>query len=173
MKKHFLLLLLIPFFAGCDMLSELTKIDLPLSQSITIPQATPKNVETVITTPDVETGIESILASYNVTTDLIQSVSFKEMKLTSTTGDMTFLKNLEIWISAEGLDDKKIAWVTDVPETTGTSITLTVSNDDLQTFILKDKFKLKFKTTTDKDLTANQDITIDMKFTIDLKVLGL
>ncbi len=173
MKKHFLLLLLIPFFAGCDMLGELTKIDLPLSQSLTIPKATPANVETIITTPAIETGIESVLASYNVTTDLIQAVSFKEMKLTSTTGNMTFLKNLEIWISAEGLDDKKIAWVTDVPETTGTSIDLTVSTDDLQTYILKDKFTLKFKTTTDKVLDADQNITMDMKFTIDLKVLGL
>lgn len=174
MKKVFLMLAIISFLAGCDALSELTKIDLPLSQTVTIQKGIPINVEAPpIKTPDINTDIESTLSTYNVSADLVESVSFKSMKLTLTDGsDFGFLKKIEIWISAEGLEAKKIAWIDEVPASPGSSITLNVSKDDLKPFIMKDKFSMTLKITNDELLTTDKNIKIDMNFTLDLKVLG-
>lgn len=173
MKKVFLLLAVIPFLAGCDALSELTKIDLPLSQTVTIPKETPKDVEVQIKTPDVTTDIESTLSSYNVSSDLIESVSFKSLKLSLTDGNLSFLKKIEIWISAEGLEAKKIAWMDDVPASAGSSITMNVSKDDLKPFVLKDKFSMTLKVTNDEQLTVDKSVKVEMDFTLDLKILGM
>jgi hypothetical protein len=174
MKKLFLVFAIIPFLTGCNFLSDLTKIDLPLSQTVTIPKATPANIEATIKTPDVTTDIESTLSSYNVTTDLIESVSFKGMKLTSSDeSSLSYLKKVEIWISADSLESKKIAWIDEVSASPGSSVTLNVSTDDLKSYVLKDKFSMMLKVTNDEQLIADKNIKVDMDFTLDLKVLGL
>lgn len=176
MKKIFLLMLIVPLFAGCDALSDLTKIPVPISQTFTIPALTPANTEIPITTPEIETNIDSIMSVYNINSDVIESVTFEEMKLSVSSGTLDYLSSIEVDMtvsdSTQGEITKKIAWI-DVPENAGTSLTLTVSGDDLKDYILKEKFKLTFKVKTDEVLSESKDILANMKFELDLKVLGL
>jgi hypothetical protein len=159
---------------GCNELSSLTKLEVPSSQTITLP-ATPILLnEAIVRTPNVQ--IDSLLTVYNINSDLIQAISLKKMDLTLTApagGDLTYLKSLKIYIVADGLADVKIAGVDSVPDNTGSVLSLPVETVDLKDFMMKDKFQLKIVMSTDKTTAVEQQLKVDMKLMLDLKILGL
>lgn len=173
MKKIILsVLLIIPFLTGCDALGELTKVPLPISQSITIP-ATPIIGSQNIETPSIETGIDSVLKSAGVSSDFVEKITLSKMEfsLSSSTDDLSFLKDVNIYIVSSGKENVKIASATNVGEVNPLKFkTLDV---DIKSFILGDSFKLKLEISTDKPFTSAKEIEIDMEFLLDLKVLGM
>lgn len=172
MKKNFLaLLLVIPFFTGCDMLGELTKLPLPISHTITIPAA-PTPESKTIETPTIETGLDSVLTEAGITTDFIENIKLTKMQFSiSGSDDLSFLGSLDIYISSPGKDDIKIASASNVGNVT--ELTCTTQDVDIKSFIMGDSFKLKVDYTTDEALNAEKEIQIDMEFTLDLKVMGM
>ena len=96
------------------------------------------------------------------------------MKITAPEGEtFDFLRSIKIYISAEGLDEKMIAWKTDMKDDGATTITLDTSDDNLKDYILKDSFQLRTETVTDQLLTHDTDIEIDAVFWVDAKILGV
>ena len=177
MKKYlFSLLMIVPFLAGCESLSKLTQFDLPFTQSITVP-VTPAlaiGIPFPLTTPEIDTNIDSVLNSYGVETDFVEKIALKEMKFTvsSPSGeDLSFLDDVTIYLTASGADDIKVASATDV--STATPLVLTIENVDLKNYLLKDKFALKIVATADEATTVEHKVDISMKFGFDIKVLGL
>lgn len=173
MKKFlFSMLILVPFLSSCDALSELTKIPLPFEQSITIP-AIPAKGSTSIETPDIETGIDSVLNEAGISTDLIEGITLSKMEfaLSSSSDDLSFLDDVDIYISTSGKDDVKIATATNVGDVS--TLKFTVLDVDIKDFIMGDKFKLKVDIKTDEALLAQKEVDIKMEFILDLKVMGL
>lgn len=172
MKKLFILLV-IPILAGCDMFSDLTKIPLPVSQSIDFPITKIANDSITINTPEVNTGIESVLSTYSITTDLIQEVKFNDLKITTTGNDLTYLKKVEIYITSDSLVSKKIAWIDEFSSSPGKSVSLNVTTDDLKSYLLKNKFGMMIKVWTDELISTKQTLNLEMNFTLDVKLLGM
>lgn len=173
MKKLFWsVLLIIPFLTGCDMLGELTKIPLPITQSITIP-ATPVPGSQTIETPVIETGLDSVLNESGASSDFIEEVKLSKMEFSISNGseDLSFLKDVNIYISATGKDDVKIASATNVGNVT--ELKFTTQDVDIKSFILGESFKLKIEVSTDEALSSATEIQLDMVFMMDLKVLGM
>jgi hypothetical protein len=82
-----------------------------------------------------------------------------------------FLKDITLYINADGLGETEIAFAKDVPDNIGTELELTVTGNNLRDYIVKDKFTIRVETVTDK--TVNQEIKIDLgsKFHIIADVL--
>lgn len=177
MKKYlFSLLMIVPFLSGCESLSELTQFDLPFTQSVTVPvtPAIALGIPITLNTPEIKTNIDSVLSSYSIETDFVEKIALKEMKLTvsSPAGeDLSFLKDITIYLTANGTDDVKVASATDISTTT--PLLLTVENVDLKSYLLKDKFALKIVVSGDEVTTVEHKVNIDMIFAFDAKVLGL
>lgn len=179
MKKYlFSLLMIVPFLSGCESLSELTQFDLPFTQSVTVPPISTEflalGMPITLSTPEIETDIDSVLGSYGVETDFVEKIALKEMTFTvsSPSGeDLSFLDDVTIYLTASGAEDVKVASATDVSTTT--PLTLTIENVDLKNYLLKDKFALKIKATADEATTVEHKVDISMKFGFDIKVLGL
>ena len=176
MKKYLITLaIVVPLLIGCKALNNLTKFDLPFSKSFTLPALPVAGTPPALEIKGIETHIDSVLKSYNLSADKIQSVTLTKMEFTLSSpadGDLSFLKSVEIFITAEGLDQVKIAGITNVPD--GTKVlSLTAEDVDLKNFILKDKFGLKIVTTTDKKTDVEQKIDMDLNFLADLKILGI
>ena len=179
MKKYlFSLLMIVPFLSGCESLSKLTQFDLPFSQSITVPPITTEflalGIPITLNTPEIKTNIDSVLNSYSLETDFVEKITLKEMKLTvsSPAGeDLSFLKDITIYLTASGTDDVKVASATDVSTTT--PLLLAVENVNLKSYLLKDKFALKIVVSGDEVTTVEHKVNIDMIFAFDAKVLGL
>ena len=175
MKKYlFLLFIIIPFLSGCESLHELTKVDFPFSQSVTIPANPIVGIPITVSTPDMEANVDSILDEYNIETKMIDKITLKNLKLTLSApsdGDLSFIDDIEVYISASGLDNVKIASAENVGDVS--TLDLKVANANLKEYLLKDKFSLQFKAATDEATLVDHRIKIDMKVTFDLNILGL
>lgn len=164
--------------SSCDKLDKLTQFDLDYQTSVTIKSATIVNINTPFNfyTPAITTNSESELEVNDSRKDLVEQIRVKElkMKITAPEGQtFDFLKSIKIYINAEDLDEKMIAWKTDMTDDGATTITLETADDNLKDYILKDSFQLRTETVTDQALTQDTDIEIDAVFWVDAKILGI
>ncbi len=169
MKKNIflpLLLTAILFTFSCD---KLLTFDISDSTTITI-DANPLPFESPveIPTPDVTTNSESEFAQNDTKVDLVKEIILKRLALTITSpSDKTFsfLKSIEIYISAEGEDETKLAWNNDV-RSDAKSIELETTSEPLDRYVKKDSYKLRTTVTTRETLTQSVDIKIDFTFQV-------
>lgn len=170
--------LLVAFFAlvSCDKLDELTKFDIEYKSNVTIPSTVGIDVPFDVFTPDVETNSESKFEVNDTRKDLIEEIRLKELVLNITSpddADFSFLESIVIYISAEGLDEIKIAEEVEVDPNTGNSLDVDVVDVDLKEYIKKDEFNLRLETVTDEVISRDHEIEVNSTFFVDAKILGL
>lgn len=177
MKKQIsILILLVIIIYGCDEISKLTHFNQEYDQTVEIPAIAGIDVPLEIKTPNIESNSESSFSVNNTHKNLIENVELTEMIMTVSTpsdGDFSFIKSIYIYISAENLDQIKIAWKEDISDTIGNILELETSDTDLQNYIKKDSFDLKFTTITDEIISTDYSIDIHSVFFVDAKILGL
>jgi hypothetical protein len=176
--KNNLLTLFIAFavLVSCDVVDELTKFDLDIQSNYTVASTTLINSPIDFNTPDVTTDSESSFESNNTHKDLIESIKLKKIQLTidsPSDGDFNFLKEMHVYIEAEGVEEVEIANVFDLENTDSNTLELDVLGEELKAYIKEDNYTLRIKTITDETINQNHDITIDTKFRVDAKILGL
>lgn len=86
--------------------------------------------------------------------------------------EFDFLKDVEIYIDAEGLPELLLAAKNGITNSVGNEIELDVSNEDFKEYIKKDKFSLKMRTVTDEQLTEDVHIKSRSVFFVDAKLVG-
>ncbi|MFC0877421.1 hypothetical protein ACE01N_12545 [Saccharicrinis sp. FJH2] len=169
------LLLLIVTLAGCKELDKLTQFEMAYDETVTIPSATGVNLPFNIMSPDIETDYQSDFEVNDTRADLVETINLKSMKLTVNSplnGDFSFFKSVSIYLVADGLPEIKIAWKENIPDTIGSELELETTNEDIKSYIIKDKFSLKVNTVTDKLITSDYEINIHSVFGVDAKILG-
>lgn len=160
---------------GCEKIDELTQFNLEYTESVVIPTTPVVNLPISISTPDITTNIESQLAAYNTSTDLIEEISLTQFDLTLTapdTSELSFFKSVEVFINAEGLAETRIAWSDNVPDNVGQTLELETTTSDMKQYVLKDAFSLRISVETDKAINPDHEIDIYTKFFVDAKILG-
>ncbi len=106
---------------------------------------------------------------------MVEEISLKTLTLTLTDpseSNFSFLNEIHIYISAEGLDETEIAWKTNITDDTGVVLSLETTGVNLKDYILKDNFSLRVNTKTNKLLSADHYIDLDAAFFVDAKILG-
>ncbi|MCI4442792.1 MAG: hypothetical protein JHC39_04725 [Lentimicrobium sp.] len=170
-----LALVILVTLSGCKAIDSLTHFTIPFNTNVTIKSNLNIGSLPFIPTPPIPLETDQTFKSNNTAKELIEKAYIKTLKLTVLKPDgedFSILKNIEIYIAADGLDDVKVASLDLVP-TGKSSIDLNCSNADLKPFIMKDKFTLKIKTVTDEINTKDYDIQIDGSFWLDAKILGV
>ncbi|MFA7274357.1 MAG: hypothetical protein WC044_10830 [Crocinitomicaceae bacterium] len=174
MKKLILFsLLIVVALFSCKKLNKLTQFNLTYDESITIPSNSAINLPFVIQTPDMTTNSESTFEVNDTRKDLIQEIKLTQMVLTVNTpasGNYNFLKDIILYINADGLDEVKLAWQENIPNDSAKQLTLNVSNADIKEFIKKDKFNLRVVTTTDEVITTDYKIDLHYVLFVDAKL---
>jgi hypothetical protein len=176
LRKFLFPISLLLLFVGCDKLDELTKFDITYNQKATIPSSTGIDLPVDVFTPETETNSESEFIVNDTRKDLIEEIKLMELELviTSPTGaDFSFLKSIEIFISAEELSEIKIASLTDIPYDGSNRLILDTSDLDLKEYIKKDKFSLRLNTVTDELISTDHELDVNSTFFVDAKILGL
>ncbi|MEH6408689.1 MAG: lipoprotein [Leeuwenhoekiella sp.] len=176
MKKITLLLLTVLILSSCSAIDELTKFDIDYNSSVVVQSSSAVDLPFNVETPPMETNSESTFESNNTNKDLIEEIHLKSMKLTITDPadeDFSFLKSIEIFIKADGLDEVSIASLEEVPANAGSTLELDTSGTDIKAYIKQDSFTLRVSTVTDE--VIDKDISIDILsvFAIDAKILGI
>ncbi|MCC6286860.1 MAG: hypothetical protein IT249_03155 [Chitinophagaceae bacterium] len=161
---------------SCKKISKLTKFDINYSSETTIEAGVATLIPFDVNTPDVETQSEDQFAGHNTGKNLIQSITLKQLKISIISPEeqnFDFLKNIEVYISAEGQEEVKAAWKNDMADAAAKEIVLDISTADLKPYLMSNKYKLRLKTTTDKVLNKDVQIKIANTFLVDANVLGL
>ena len=176
MKRFFVGMGLIVLFLSCDKIDELTKFNIDYDSSVVIESSANISLPFDVLTPEMETNSESEFEVNDTRKDLIEEIILTELSLDITAPDnqdFSFLESIEVFISAEDLEEQRITYVEDVPDTVGTTLDLGTSDLDLKEYIKKDKFQLRLNTVTDKALTQDVHIDVHSVFFVDAKILGL
>ncbi len=160
---------------SCKSLDKLTQFNITNNAEVTIPATLGINIPIDIWTPDITTNSTSTFESNNTSKDLIDKIILKELKMEIQTDGMTwdFLKSIELYISAEGLDEKKIAWLDNIPKEGLKTIDLNTSDDDLKEYIKKDTYKLRIKSVTREIISEDVKVKVHSVYFVDAKILGI
>ena len=178
MRKLFLFFaLFMAILPSCKEVDKLTQFDLPVNQQFTLPGSLPVMNGFSFSTPDVETNYMSYFEMFNINTELVESICIKSatFKINKPqTADFSFLKSVEVYISADGLEPVLMASKKDVNTNVGNSLNLDVdSKVNLKDYVTKNNIKLNVKVTTVKATTEEYVVDTKLIFGVDAKVMGL
>jgi len=169
MKKKGILSILIIGIILTVSCKKLLTFDISDSTTTTIDaNILPFQLPVELPTPDVTTNSENEFAQNDTKVELVKEIILKKLVLTITSPNdktFSFLKSIEIYISADGEDEMKLAWNNDV-QSDAKSIELETTNSALDKYVKKDKYKLRTKVVTKETLTQSVDIKIDFTFQV-------
>ncbi len=163
------------WLGSCKKIDKLTQFEMGFTERVIIPSSTGINLPFNLFTPDVKTNSETTFEGKNTRKDLIEKIKLTKLDLSlqaPTGSDFSFLKSIEIFISAAGMDEIRIAWKENIPANVGSLLELETSTTDLKEYIKKDQFKLRVSTVTDEVLTADHQIDVKSLFFVDAKIIG-
>ena len=161
---------------ACEKLSELTQFTMDYEESIVIPSTIGLNLPFNLATPKIKTNSEEIFEFNNSRKDLAEEVVLEYLTLKITDpadADFSFLRSIEIFLSTESQKEIMVAWIYDIDNSIGNSITLETSAENLVPYIVQDDFTLRFSTVTDKIPLSDHHIDIRARFYVDARILGL
>ncbi len=177
MKFNFMLgMLLFSFFlSSCDKVDELTHFTMKQETETTIPSTLHVNVPINVWTPSIASNSTKTFESNNTHKNLIEEIILTNLELTISTegASWDFMKSIEIYISADGVQETKIAWLYDIPQTGLKKLKLETSKDDLKAYIKMDYYKLRTKTVTRQIISKDINVKINSSFYVDAKILGI
>ncbi len=177
MKKIVLLLSLFALaFASCEKVDKLTQFTINDQFETTIPAGIAALSPRDLNTPPVTSVADKELTMNNSRIDMIESVKLQELKLVifePTGRTFDFLKDIEIFIAAEGLDEKRIAYSLNMADDVTNTIRLSLDNVELEQYLKKGTYTIRMRVTTDKIINQDIKVRTTAKYFIDAKVLGL
>ncbi len=137
---------------------------------ITLPPTITPNLTLDMWTSAIPTNSEETFTNIKTNIDLIEAIRLTELKLNIISPELQsfdFIKSIEIYINAEGIEEKKIAWHDSVPQTGLSSIIMVTSEEDFKEYIDKDEYKLRCHIITYELVLANTNIEIKNTFFVD------
>lgn len=173
---HIIIIVLFTSVLGCKKVKKLTTFNMYYETAVVIPSSTGINLPFNLFSPDMPSDAEATFAVNDTRKDLIEQIKLSKLDLSLSSpsnSDFSFLKSIEIYISAEGLPEERIGWKENIPDDVGKVLSLDMSQTDLKEYIKKDTFKLKVKTVTDKIISSDHKVNIYSLFFVDAKVIGL
>ena len=166
--------ILIPLLLGCKKVGYV-QFNLDYQAAITIQSGAGISIPLSILTPDIESNSQSEFAINDTRKDKVENIRLTAMSLeiTSPNGqEFDFVEDLELFISADGVDEIVLAYVYDMDNSVGNFINITCSQSDFQEYIKKDKFTLRVRTVTDEYNLSDVDISINCTFRVNAKLIG-
>ncbi|NPA43674.1 MAG: hypothetical protein GXO27_06585 [Chlorobi bacterium] len=176
MKKTLWLLVMIASLVGCKKLDELTQFEVVYHSEAVIPATIPLQSPVDIPLPPVTTNTQQTFENHNTHKDLIEEIKLREVDLKITdpvNSDFSFLEDIEIYMSADGLPEIKIAWKYDIPDSVGNELELETTDEELKEYLKADSFDLRVRVTVDELITRDHTVDVKTVFFVNAKVLGI
>ncbi len=160
---------------SCKKLDEFTKFNLNYDATVVLPANSVINLPLNLFTPDITTNYEEQFSSNDTRKDLVQEITIDGINITvqSPQGQtLDFLKSIEVYISADGLDEIQVASKYNIPDGL-TMLELDYISDNLKDYITKESIKLRVKTVMDESLNQDTELKINTRFKVNAEILGV
>lgn len=158
---------------SCKKIEELTQFTLTYNQEFTVESNTVVNLPFNIVSPSVETNSESTFESEDTRKDLVEQIKLTSLELflkSPSDGSFNFLDEVELFINADGLDEKRIAFKFNIPDNIGKNLVMDVSEEDLQAYVKKEAFKIRLRVETDELISRDHILDCKSTFFVDAKL---
>lgn len=127
-------------------------------------------------TPPIYSDASRELTANNSKAEMLQSVTLQEFRMVITQpfgGSWAFLKDIEVFIDADQLPEKRIAFEANVTDQINAILLLKSDKAELTDYIKKGTYIIKTRITTDKVLANDIDVSITTKYAVDAKIMDL
>ena len=175
MKTRFILIIaLLVGLSACEEVDQLTQFTMDFNNKVTLPANTVINTPISISIPDISTNSASTFSGNNTSAGAIEEIKLQQMQLSIVSpagSNFNFFKSVEVFMQAEGLPEVSVGSETNVADGL-TLLGLNTTDANLKDYITKDKFSIRFSTTTDEAITQDHEINVKTVFFIDAKILG-
>lgn len=172
MKRLLLFSLLLLTVSGCK--KKLTQFYVDYHSEAVVPATVSTFFPFSVNTPEMETNSTYEFESNDTRKDHIRSIYVKQLDLTITqpSGEtFSFVNSIELFISAPGISEAKIASLAAIPENVGNTLSLTPTNTDLQEYIKADSFTLRLRVVSDETIPQDVHIDIYSNFLVDARLI--
>lgn len=172
----FSLLFFFLVLCSCNAIKKLGQFYVDYNTQAVFPANIPVNLPVSIASPSIATNSQQVFQNNNTRSDLITSVKLSQLTLTITSPSgqaFSFLQNVSVFISADSLPEVEIAGKQNIPANVGDTLTLDVTNAELQSYIKASRIKMRVSGTTDRITTTDIKVNIYTKFFVQANLLGL
>jgi hypothetical protein len=140
---------------------EITEFDINYSTQISVPSQTMNlNVPVDFTTPDIPTQSSVNLASNKTTQSLVDYIKLTKFKISVGTGNLDFLKSLQIYVKAANMGEALVASKTSIPTGT-TTIDADLQDVNIKDYIFQPNIQFRVAVTIDASTVAGQTLVLD------------
>lgn len=164
-------------FTACnigDKLDELATFNISNEVNFTVPSSTVIDLPVNLQTPDVSSSSEQSFENNNTRADLVENVNLSSLNLTITNPDtrtFSFLKSIEIYIINDEQGETLLADKQEVPTDIGSILELDVTGANLDDYIKKSSYSLRYNVVIRETVNSDTDINAAMVFEVKAKIL--
>ncbi len=172
MISSLLIFVLIVNFS-CKKWDEMLTFSIHDETSFTVDAYIPISLPFEFNIPAVTTNSSTEFENNDTKAEYVKEVKLTQLKLTITNPadkKFSFLKNIYIYISADGASEILLAWKENISSETST-IELETTDENLDTYIKNSSYSLRTKTTVRETLTQDVDIKVDMEYEVTADVI--
>lgn len=160
---------LILCIVSCAKLDEILTFRITNRSAFTIPPQTGINLPLVFNTPDVRTSSEQAFRNNNTRADLVKDVILESLSLEIIRPqNQTFqvLREIEIFISADGLPTVLVAFNRNIPQDVGNTLSLETTGAKLDEYIKKDRYSIRTEVVTRQFFSQEVEINSTMVYRV-------
>lgn len=146
-----------------------------LNAETVIPSSTGINLPINLISPDLTTNSSSSFEANQTTPSLVREITLAELRLKIKSPDQTtfdFLRTVRVYMSADGMAEREIAFLENIPTDGARSIQL---NTDVETnfkdYIVQESVNLRVQATTRQIVTSDTRIEILPQFEVRASLL--
>lgn len=174
MKRILILSSLLLLFSVCGCKTKFTQFFMDYNSSATIPSTTPVDLPFDVSTPDQTTNSSYEFEINDTRKENIEKITLDDLKITITDPEgetFSFLKDMSVYISADGIPEKLIAYKYDIDNSIGAELKCDETKEDLQAYIKAESFVIRLETVTDEVISQDIDVNIYTNFFVDAKLI--
>lgn len=170
MSRLFCFSFVVLLFASCG---KLGTFSVDHQVDVIIPSQFGVNLPFNVNSPEIETNSEATFESEGTSTKRINSIQLSELRFSIVNppnADFDFLNEIEVFIKAPGVSEKRVAHKMDIPETGLTSFFCDIDEVNLKDYISKENFSLRVRTVTDQVVFQDIQVRIEQKYKVRAKI---
>jgi hypothetical protein len=159
---------------GKEILNRVTTFRYTTEASFVIPN-TPTIIQPLfLLSNEVQSSSSQEFKNNNTSVNLVKNVALEKLSLSIVNPQnqtFRFLRSIKIFIVAEGLPEIEIASNTNIPTDAGQTIELSTTKANLDSYIKKDRYRLRNEVVLREPTTQNIDARANMTFQVTADLL--
>ncbi len=178
MKTKFILyFFILALISSCNLkekIKDITTFDISNSASFSIPSSTIVDLPIDLQTTDINSSSQQSFKNNNTNADMVENVNLKDLTLTITNPDtrtFSFVRSIKIYIVNDEQGSTLLAERNEIPTDIGDTLEMQTTGANLDDYIKKDTYDLKYEVVIRETVNSKTDITAEMIFEVRAKVL--